>query len=555
MEPDFRRNLNLRVADGNLGGKANAIEKGSCFDTLLEPTIPVVIDLFLGILGLGGLPKKVVDVIKKVGGKLNAIIDMLLLKVVGVIKSMFGGKKGGGKGSAPSKGGGKKKPGGKKKSYKPKKKGDGKKKGPKKPKGGKPKKPGDKKKKKGAGKLPIWWTRKRSIPSSKEPGHNLLFKGSKDSAKIIVRSNEKSPEEVIKTSGLTDPEKKTALGEIKKMRSEITNVKRRYKALSRLAKGDAQSRSRASDQLDDSLGVLDVDMSKSATLIGKAFNTGATPLPKETQYDYDADSGRSGKIEARFISKNTKAAAHSTGAEVKGWKDLQLANFTQNSDKYVKMHMVNAKLGGVDRFENFVPGKSAVNTGAKMRTFEKKLLQATNSTKNTVLWMTSRVEYYSNSDGAKWYTGGSKEILINGNSITPMASNYAKKLEWKAGFYVPVGSKGDNSDWKKESNVAYNATFGNADLPLPNFVDNEKPLFNTATRARLLQLAQDNGIDPRDAKRDFQADVLAKAQYIRPERYSSAADFEVKVTAKLGASRAVSGLVDIVGKLENKITL
>ncbi|MBL0019387.1 MAG: hypothetical protein IPP17_23880 [Bacteroidetes bacterium] len=80
------------IVEGNLGGAANAIER------IMGLTIPVIIDLFLSILGLSGLPKKIMGVIKRVGGKLNALIDKLLLKVVGVIKKMFGkGKKGGGK--------------------------------------------------------------------------------------------------------------------------------------------------------------------------------------------------------------------------------------------------------------------------------------------------------------------------------------------------------------------------------------------------------------------------------------------------------------------------
>ncbi|MFN8394997.1 MAG: hypothetical protein U0176_10145 [Bacteroidia bacterium] len=125
------------------------------------------------------------------------------------------------------------------------------------------------------------------------------------------------------------------------------------------------------------------------------------------------------------------------------------------------------------------------------------------------------------------------------NTIKPRPSYYAKRLEWKAGFYVPVGSKGDNSDWKREPNAVYEATFGNADLPLPNFTGKEKPMFNTATRARLLQLAQDNGFTPDRAKLGFQADVLAKAQNINPERYSTAADFESRITAKFGQSEGV----------------
>ncbi len=94
------------IVEGNLGGAANAtVCSRSGIERIMGLTIPVIIDLFLSILGLSGLPKKVMGVIKRVGGKLNALIDKLLLKVVGEIKKMFGGKKGGGK-----KGGGKKDP-------------------------------------------------------------------------------------------------------------------------------------------------------------------------------------------------------------------------------------------------------------------------------------------------------------------------------------------------------------------------------------------------------------------------------------------------------------
>ncbi len=85
------------IVEGNLGGAANAtVSSRSGIERIMGLTIPVIIDLFLSILGLSGLPKKVMAVIKRVGGKLNALIDKLLLKVVGVIKKMFGkGKKGG----------------------------------------------------------------------------------------------------------------------------------------------------------------------------------------------------------------------------------------------------------------------------------------------------------------------------------------------------------------------------------------------------------------------------------------------------------------------------
>jgi hypothetical protein len=80
----------VNIVEGNYGEDANAIER------VVAITIPTIISLFMHLLGLGGLPKKVIGVFKRLGAKLNKIIDKVLSKIAKAIRK-FAKKKGGGK--------------------------------------------------------------------------------------------------------------------------------------------------------------------------------------------------------------------------------------------------------------------------------------------------------------------------------------------------------------------------------------------------------------------------------------------------------------------------
>jgi hypothetical protein len=74
---------------GNIGGMANAIEKG------LAKLIPPVIDFLASYLGLGGLPEAIADVIKgfqeQVLGIVDKVVGFLVTKAKGLMKALSGG--------------------------------------------------------------------------------------------------------------------------------------------------------------------------------------------------------------------------------------------------------------------------------------------------------------------------------------------------------------------------------------------------------------------------------------------------------------------------------
>ena len=119
---------------------------------------------------------------------------------------------------------------------------------------------------------------------------------------------------------------------------------------------------------------------------------------------------------------------------------------------------------------------------------------------------------------------------------------------------MPVGTKGLPSDWKKKPELAFSATFGTSELPLPNFLGKEKPLFNTASRARLLQVATDNGVAYSTIKNDISGPILDKVQSIGL-RYDSFDHFESTIIEKLGASESIKNFIRGIEHIKDFITL
>jgi hypothetical protein len=290
-----------------------------------------------------------VDVIKKVGGKLNAIIDLLLLKVVDVIKRMFGGKKGGGKGSAPSKGGGKKKPGGKKKSYKPK---GGGKKGPKKPK--KPKKPKDKKK--GAGKA-LWVGDQEGFVNEAGEKHTLKMFGTWDkpllkmaSAKYIHIGDR------IQTE-LDDPSTSTEdKGHLHKAQTKVNAMNKLIAAEKKKARGKNYSANsgNAFDKVIENK-LVDIGNELEKTSIG----TLKTLPPSKVAWGMNGK--RAGWVKAEPLSKisgNTQGSGPS-GLRIEGWDYLeQIPDYDSN---WVRAHLLNDNLHGPGTKWNLTPATRHVN--------------------------------------------------------------------------------------------------------------------------------------------------------------------------------------------------
>ena len=73
------------IVAGNIGSAATWIENA------LGDTIPLVIGFLAQFIGLGGISKKIKDIITKVQNVVDKAIDKAIAKVVGFVKKLFGG--------------------------------------------------------------------------------------------------------------------------------------------------------------------------------------------------------------------------------------------------------------------------------------------------------------------------------------------------------------------------------------------------------------------------------------------------------------------------------
>ena len=77
-----------KIVAGAIGDAANYIEQA------LGRTVPIIIGFLARLLGLSGLTDKIIGFIKKIQTKVDQAIDKVISKIVGGIKSLFGGGKG-----------------------------------------------------------------------------------------------------------------------------------------------------------------------------------------------------------------------------------------------------------------------------------------------------------------------------------------------------------------------------------------------------------------------------------------------------------------------------
>lgn len=77
------------IASGNVSAMAQKIEQA------LARAIPVVIGFMMSLLGLGGISKKIRDIVMKIQKKIQNAIDKMIQKVANSVKKLFGRGKGG----------------------------------------------------------------------------------------------------------------------------------------------------------------------------------------------------------------------------------------------------------------------------------------------------------------------------------------------------------------------------------------------------------------------------------------------------------------------------
>ncbi len=296
------------IARGNIRTAANFIENA------MHRSMPVIIGFLANQVGLGGIGKKVGEMIEKVREKVDTAIGWLVDKAVSAGTSFL---KMLGKGAAAVKG--------------------------------------------GVAKLFQWWKKKKKFSvKGKEHSMSLVKKGKKPD--LIIASKPKGIEDLIadKLKSANDIQEGHLLA-AKKKKKELDT----YIETNTVNKGGPNEKTIDLDkEIDKKLELIKTDL-----LTGGAIEAGL-PL---TNVTYSKQGNKAGKVKAYPLTKlpgNTKGSP--PGGTIPGWAHIQTfdkASFTKRDGTkhsqpqfWRRFHLLNMKLHGPGVAWNMVPGHQDDNS-------------------------------------------------------------------------------------------------------------------------------------------------------------------------------------------------
>jgi hypothetical protein len=329
------------IAAGNIGKAVTAVENA------LAKGLVVAIGFLASLIGLGGISKKVQEIIKKVRKPVDKIVDKVINFIVDKAKAI--GSKVVDTGRAVVKG------------VKDK-----------------------------AGEISGWWKTRKQFKTGDGEQHSIYFEGNDENARLVIASN---PETLEKFLDKVDPQKyKSELNEAKGLVRKIEEGKQ---LLQSRKEKDKPIKEKVYDELVRSINRL-------AEIIGifKFENAEDYPpvlMPPFTNGVKAPEPAESHKVE--FLSKKPGRgfelgtdASNSSSTFPPGWERLQKYGLTANG-QWVKMHLISKELGGKAKSSNLTPARGHLNVQEVYRLAEKPAIAAINEGK--MIWYQTGLGYHS----------------------------------------------------------------------------------------------------------------------------------------------------------------
>lgn len=312
-------------------GKLSAASQA--VEKAMAMTIPIILNFLARLLGLSGIGKAVANIIKKIRKPIDKIVNKVIDSVVTLAKKLFK------KGQAGAKA----------------------------------------LKEKGLAAI-LWWKQRLSFKTKAGKAHTLFFKGKGPSAKFMIASTEQSIETYLANIKLAagDP-RATALAQAKKLVGEIRVITRSDTKKDPVDSKEAKQVTDKVTQLSKLLMVLE--------------QAGLAALPTKANWSWTGGAGKSAKVE--LLSTKTSTGGSDPSGSTPEFDFLRSRGMTNAGDKWVRMHLINEKVGGTGAPKNWVPAPNSVNTGGKVMSFETamKNLVEKKATRNlpNVVWAKSSV--------------------------------------------------------------------------------------------------------------------------------------------------------------------
>jgi hypothetical protein len=289
-----------------------------------------------------------------------------------------------------------------------------------------------------------WWSARKTFHAADDQDHELFFDGAGDNAVMMIKSDKKSVQKFLDEQP-DGPEKTTA-------QSVFEDAKR---IIYSPAPKDEKEKERRKDLVNGELAK-----------IAAAFARLAPELPKDTDYPQSTaveppgGSGKARKNTVKYIVGDPVAGTapeqQGEDSDTPGWKRVYKAGLTTQSDKWVQMHVVSEKLGGLGRGNNLISSPNSINTGY-FRSWEHAVAQLAGSKDKKikpVLWV----------DVAVSWRGGKY-------------GDFAESVSGKAGLYLWKAKK-----WERNTTPSLMA---DAAIPKPDFHEEDLLSLNFSSKTDL----------------------------------------------------------------------
>ncbi|WP_293080450.1 DUF4157 domain-containing protein [Moorena sp. SIO3H5] len=369
------------IASGAVGGAAKLVENA------LAKAVPVVIGFLASLLGIGGLAKKVENIIGKIRERIDQAIDKVLLKARGLL--------------------------------------------------GKAKK-GANKVKETVLNLIKWWTKKKSFKDKTGHSHELYYKGSLANAKLYVASFD--PKMLDK---FFDEKLKEAEGQTSFTKSDVEVAKEYYdkkvrpleirlREIDKVYQGGSGGSKLSAEKKAKDINANKQLVQELERALSELSNQHLKKLFGATVEDYPppklpvmADNKKASSFTADYIVRGEKHKI-TTGTEsgkhvgnLDGWSQLQESKLTHQA-QWVRMHLLPHKLGGNAVDSNLTPARGSHNTRFSSAVEQPAIKAAVegNIKDNKPIWYRFLINYYSGK-----------------------ASPFPKYLKAEWGFYESTGGQ------------------------------------------------------------------------------------------------------------------
>jgi phage-related protein len=201
-----------------------------------------------------------------------------------------------------------------------------------------------------------WFSARKRFVGADGQNHSVYLQSAAGRYEPFVASD---PERVgVKARQLLNdpastPDQKTRAQEILTLESSIRQTSDRIVAEGAAGRGDTPATQALVTQINTDLQTL-------ADRFVVLFATGGLASLPTPEFSFTMDGGRAKSAEARFLSANRPAGSQPAASPL-GWDEIVAQGLTTRGQRFVQMHLLNERLGGLGVASNLVPGATANN--------------------------------------------------------------------------------------------------------------------------------------------------------------------------------------------------